>query len=111
MTEIKNAKITATELGIEHGSLTFMLTLDYGSSGQGAGGYGLGNEESPWKYGVRCICAIMRIVGVNSWEELRGKHIRVKSDYSHVYAIGHFLEDKWFHFDEMEHWSVEDNDE
>ena len=106
--EIKNAKITGTMLGIEdHGIMTFMLHLDYGGSGQGAGGYCL---DTPIKLGdtfikrvgtaagMSLIMEIMEIVGVEKWEDLQGKHIRAKSDFTGIEAIGHFLEDKWLNF-------------
>jgi hypothetical protein len=38
----------------------------------------------------------MKVVGVDKWENLKGKAVRVKSDHSKVYAIGHYLKDKWF---------------
>ena len=106
--EIRNGKITETFLGIEdHGIFTFMLYLDYGGSGQGAGGYGL---DTPIKVGgtfvrrigtaggMSLIMEILSVVGVEKWEDLKGKHIRVKSDYDKVHAIGNIIKDKWVDF-------------
>jgi hypothetical protein len=89
--EIRNAKITSTMLGFEdHGILTCMLHLDYGSLHQGFGGYSLKY------YGIEFIEKVLRAVGVETWEELRGKHVRVESDNLKVYRIGHIIEDRWY---------------
>lgn len=105
---IQNAKITGTMLGFEdHGIFTFMISLDYGGSGQGAGGYALdGWDEKTksrkgWKFGIDFISRILAVVGVETWESLPGKSIRVKSDFNKVLAIGNFLEENWLDFDEF----------
>ena len=41
---------------------------------------------------------ILNVLEVNSWEKLRGSHIRVKTDSisnGKIIAIGHFLKDRW----------------
>lgn len=92
MSNIKNAKIKSTMLGVEdHGILTAFLHLDYGGAGQGFGGYGLGGPFcSAW------VERVLETVGVEKWEDLPGKHIRVKAEHSKVHEIGNILEDKWF---------------
>jgi len=107
--ETKNAKITSTMLGIEdHGILSFYLYLDYGGSGQGAGGYSL---DTPIKTGntflrrvgtaegLSLIMEILEIVGVGKWEDLPGKYIRVQADQAKVHAIGNVIKDKWLNFE------------
>lgn len=98
--EIINAKITGTMLGLEdHGIFTSYLYLDYEKGmSQGFGGYVLGD-----KYGSYYIKEILRVVGVEKWEDLKGKHIRVKRDLAQpsgwgysIKAIGNILEDIWF---------------
>lgn len=93
--EIQNAKITDTMLGYEdHGIFTCMLYLDYGGSCQGFGGYQLGKE-----YTDKHIQGIMKAVGVDKWEKLKGQMVRVKRDPGYggkILAVGHILEDKWF---------------
>ncbi|MCP6727318.1 MAG: hypothetical protein KJI69_04915 [Patescibacteria group bacterium] len=91
--EIKNAKIDNTMLGYEgHGILSFMIYLDYGGGAcQGFGGYALGKE-----YTTFVIEGILKTVGVEKWEDLPGKHIRVKLEDGRVVEIGNVLEDKWF---------------
>lgn len=108
--ETRNAIIEGTMLGYEdHGILTAMLILDYGGSGQGFGGYQLDTYRRPGPdneedYGGRAahkacgflIQRILETVGVEKWEQLKGKHIRVKTTWSKILAIGNILEDKWF---------------
>ena len=91
MDEIKNAKISGTVLGFEdHGILTCMLYLDYGGTHQGFGGYSLKH------YGVDFIAQILRVVGVERWEDLIGKHVRVFANHDKVKSIGHIIEDRWY---------------
>ena len=106
--EIKNAKITDTTLGgSDHGIMSFHLYLDYGGSGQGAGGYCLDTpihqggtfiRRIGTAAGMSLVMEIMKITGVEKWEDLPGKVIRVKADQSKVYAIGHYLKDDWLDF-------------
>ncbi len=109
--ETKNARIESTHLGMEdHGFFTFYLMLDYGGSGQGAGGYCLDiwNDDENSKGDANqlaksflIIKEIMKTVGVEKWEDLKGKHIRVKAEHAKVYEIGHFLKDKWLNFEDF----------
>jgi hypothetical protein len=106
--ETKNAVIESTMLGYEsHGLLTFMLHLDYGGSGQGAGGYRLDRYDKEKQktlgtaIGLGAIAEVLKVVGVDKWEDLQGSHIRAKCSHSKVYAIGHLLEDKWLNFEEF----------
>lgn len=108
MIETRNARITSTMLGREdHGILTFFLFLDYGGSSQGAGGYGLDqhnkvtNSRVGYRFGSDLLARIMGVVGVEKWEDLAGKHVRAKADYSKVYAVGNFLTDDWIDFAEL----------
>ena len=102
-TEIQNAKITSTMLGVEdHGILSAWLNLDYGGSGQGFGGYALDVwDESRQKrigqaYGAEFIRRILEVLEVTKWEKLPGTPCRVRASHSKVEAIGHYLKDQWF---------------
>ena len=101
--EIKNAKIESTMLGFEdHGVFTCFIYLDYGGAGQGFGGYTLHTDHSDERegviknYGTEFISRILKVVGVEKWEQLPGKHIRVKAEHNKIHAIGNILKDDWF---------------
>lgn len=99
-TEIKNAIIIKTDLMIEdHGLLVADLTLDYGGSCQGFGGYRLDREKnhtSANDFGAIYIRRLLETVGVQRWEDLVGKPIRVKVEYGLAIAISNIIKDKWF---------------
>lgn len=77
------AKIRRVKLGWEdHGIFTCSLDLDYGGSGQGAGGYGL---DEPRKgedgehlgrfgtaYGMEWIIRLMRACNAEDWRDVEG---------------------------------------
>jgi hypothetical protein len=72
----KNAVITRTSLGWEdHGLFTFMLSLDYGGSGQGACGPALATSKGSWPKAADLLGEILKVVGVNNWEDLKGKSV------------------------------------
>lgn len=112
--EIKNARITDTTLGKEdHGILTFWLGLEYDGGGQGCGGYALSctprGEKRQYANVGGLIENIMRIAGVEKWEDLKGRYIQVKSTHCAVPAIRPILsddDDDWFSFEEFfkEEW-------
>lgn len=104
-TEFLNAKITSTKLGEEHGCLTAMLYLNGDGWGCGFGGYCLdhwfadiGNHKSSDGYGA--IIELMKTLEVESWEDLKGKYVRVEIERwgGKILRIGHFMKDKWFSF-------------
>jgi hypothetical protein len=103
--ETKNAKITSTMLGLEgHGIMTFFLYLDYEGSVQGAGGYSLISSDihkDKNAFGIAIIKEILKVVGVDKWEDLKGEYVRVKASSNEVSAIGHILENKWLNFKEF----------
>jgi hypothetical protein len=103
MAEIQNAKIVGTMLGYEdHGVLTAMVTLDFGGSVQGFGGYFFQNYNEVTKrqegtaFGVEFIASVLKTVGVDTWEQLKGQHVRVDRDGHEIRRIGHLIENKWF---------------
>lgn len=94
---IKNATIQSTMLGPEdHGIPSYMIHLDYGGAGQGFGGHRLGG-----KFTHEAIFRLLNVVGVECWEALPGKSVRVDSDYSRAYRIGHFLKEEWLDLAEL----------
>ncbi len=103
--ETRNAKIKGFSLGYEdHGILTMFLNLDYGGAGQGFGGYMLDTYQGErgkgsrvgTAYGMEFVVRVLKTVGVDDIKDLVGKPIRVRSTWTKVNAIGHFIEDKWF---------------
>lgn len=107
----KNAIIDSAILDDgERGLLTSWLQLDYGGSGQGFGGYALylpsdyKNHKAQVNYAGHWIYRCMQIAGVNSWEKMKGRTIRVRltSDGldGKIIAIGHIIKDEWFNPEE-----------
>jgi hypothetical protein len=107
--EIVNARITSTRLGYEdHGILTGMLMLDYGWGGQGFGGYALdrrppqdaeGRRSGSRRPSLACglwIARVLKVVGVENWEDLPGKYVRVDHEHGKIHRIGNVLHDNWF---------------
>ena len=95
--EERNARIESTMLGTEgHGIMTAMLTLNYGGAGQGFGGYRLDSPRGPSAAMGLFVARVLEVVGVETWEALKDKSVRVRADYSHIHALGHYLDDKWF---------------
>jgi len=94
--ETTNAKIKEAFLGYEgHGILTIDFVLDYGGSQQGFGGYQLSNPYDLHRW----ITELMKTVGVESWNELKNKYVRVEREAGwngKITRIGNLLEDKWF---------------
>lgn len=103
--EIKNAKITNVSVSMEDwGCLTFYITLDGGGWGCNYGGYCIGKgylgakEFYSTSAGLEVLMRIMDTVGVEKWEDLKGKYCRVKTEGlgGTIQAIGNILTDKWF---------------
>lgn len=102
----KNAIIESASIDDgERGLLTAWLHLDYGGLHQGFGGYALylpkdykntGGKNYAGHFIFRC----MEIAGVSSWDKLKGKTIRVRSDKDglggNIISIGHIVKDDWF---------------
>lgn len=100
--EIKNAVIEAANIRIERGFiLDASLTLNYGDCCQGFGGFALylgknSNHHKVESVAGHFIYRVMQIAGVESWDALKGRTIRVKADFNRVHEIGHIIKDDWF---------------
>lgn len=101
--EIENMRIESTQLGYgDYHFLTFWMHLQGGSCGQGFGGYGLDsyNREKdarePHPFAGACIEQILTVVGVEYWEDLPGKYLRVirKGSSDAIIGIQNILDDK-----------------
>lgn len=106
---IENAKITNASISMaDHGCLTFFITLDGGGWGVNVGGYCIGHGylgaddfTAENGSGLIAMMEIMNVVGVERWEDLVGKYVRVKTEGlgSRVTVIGNILKEKWFDID------------
>ena len=107
--EIKNARIQSTSLTMaDHGCLTFWLHLEGDDWGCGFGGYCIGfgylgadEFRAENGNGLVAMMRIMDVAGVEEWEQLKGKLIRVKTGGwgDGIKEIGNIIEDKWFNIE------------
>ena len=109
-TSIENAKITSVSLTMaDHGCLTFWLTVDGGGWGCNIGGYCIGKgyvgakEFTASGSGLVAMMRIMDVVGVDRWEDLANKYIRVEiTGWGNcITKIGNVLTNKWFDLKEF----------
>lgn len=103
--KIENALITNADLSMaDYGCLTLAITLDGGGWGVVYGGYCLGHgylgadDFDGSASGLESIMRIMDVVGVERFQDLKGKYVRVatKGWGGSVKIIGNILRDKWF---------------
>ena len=104
---IENVLIESVDLSMaDHGCLTLAMTLKGSGWGVVYGGYCLGkgylgaddNFFSGNASGMEYLMRIMDTVGVERFQNLKGKYVRVatKGLSGPVKIIGNILEDKWF---------------
>ena len=104
---IENALITNVDLSMaDHGCLTLVMTLEGDGWGAVYGGYCLGKGYLGAKddffdgsaAGMEYLIRIMDTVGVEKFQDLKGKYVRVadKGWGSSVKIIGNIIKDKWF---------------
>ena len=103
--EIENALITDVSLTMaDHGCVTYWITLSGGGWGVNFGGICLGKgylgakEFSAIGEGLEAMMRIMDTVGVERWEDLKGRYVRVVNPGlgKSVDTIGNIIKDKWF---------------
>jgi hypothetical protein len=102
---IRNALIESVEItDSDRGILDAWLHLNYGSSGQGFGGYALYLPKSFSHHKLESVAGhfiwrCMEIGGVTKWSNLKGKTIRVDTDgdFGQIKGIGHIVKDDWFY--------------
>lgn len=104
---IENALITKVDLSMaDYGCFTLAMTLDGGSWGVVYGGYCLGKgylgaDDDVWNgsaAGMEYLMRIMDTVGVEHFQDLKGKYVRIatKSRGDCVKIIGNIIKDQWF---------------
>lgn len=110
---IENALIKSVDLSMaDHGHLILAMTLEGGSWGVTYGGYALGKGylgASDFKgsaAGTEYLMRIMDTVGVEKFQDLKGKYVRValKGHSSPVKIIGNVLKDQWFDAESFFQW-------
>lgn len=100
--ETRNAVITHASLGVARDFiLDSWLTLDYGGEGQGFGGFALYLSKTAKHHTIEScaghwIWRVMQIAGVEKWDDIKGRTIRVRCTHDRVHAIGHIVRDDWF---------------
>lgn len=102
--KVKNAKITNVDLSMaDHGCLDMSMTMDGGGWGCVFGGYALGNGYlgadtfRGTAAGLEYIMRVMDIIGVEKFNQLKGKYARcVFDDSQRIVMIGHITSNKWF---------------
>lgn len=104
---IENALITNVDLSMaDHGCLTLAMTLEGGGWGVVYGGYCLGKGYlgadddffDGSADGMEYLMRIMDTVGVEKFQDLKGKYVRVatKGWGDPVKIIGNIIKNKWF---------------
>lgn len=103
--KIENATIESTMLGIEdHGVMILFVQCAGEGWGQGFGGYILDQAANPGTYdgkrtasgfGIVLIREILEVVGVDNWEDLKGKNVRADHSHDKVHRLGHITKNKW----------------
>lgn len=100
--QVKNAVIEKAIIDTgDRGLLTAWLQLDYGGMGQGFGGHALYLPESYDHHELKSfaghfIFRCLEIAGVDCWDRLPSKTIRVRTEKGLIKAIGHIVKDDWF---------------
>jgi len=98
----KNAIIRLAKIVNDDGKLSVSIILDYGGVCQEFARSSLYLSKKYYHHKLESVAGhfifrVMEIAGVTEWNDLKGKAIRVKADYSKVYAIGHIINNDWFY--------------
>jgi len=98
--EIKNAVISSASVCLERDTfISLSLCFDYGGSGQCNSicfGVADKNKIVEPNYMAHYIGRILKLVGVDSVEKLKGQAVRVDCSFGGIFRIGHCLEDIWY---------------
>ena len=103
--EIKNAEISSASVCLERGTfISLRLCFDYGGSGQCSSlNFGVADKDKIVEpnYMAHYIGRILKLVGVESVSELKGKPVRVDASFVCIFRIGHFTKDKWYDLEKI----------
>lgn len=105
---IVNARITDTFLGIEdQGIFTFSIGIVMAGCTCQIGNYSLSQTiHGKVHYNAKtseAICRVLKVVGVESWEKLKGQYIRVEYNGldAGIHTIGNLMKDEWVNLKEF----------
>lgn len=105
MSKIENACITDVSITMkDHGCLTWYLCLSGAGWVVNVGGYCIGHgyldakEFAGSDKGTESLMRVMDTVGVERWEDLPGKYVRVVTESwgGTVEKFGNIIKEKWF---------------
>ena len=100
--EVKNAVIERASLTTDNdGKLMAFIYLDCGKTSPILCGHGLYLPKSFTYYSLESVAGhfifrVMEVAGVENWDELPGKTIRVRLNNGTIWEIGHIINDDWF---------------
>ncbi len=101
--EVSNARIAATQLGFDGAAMFGTLQLQAQGFGVGFSGHVLHveaqtQEQADYQtsFGMDYIAQVLRVVGVQHWESLKGQPVRIAREGNQVIAIGNLIEEIWF---------------
>lgn len=100
--KIENAQIKSVDLSNDGGIFSLTMALEGNGWGVVYGGRAIGksydDEISGSENGIEYILRIMDVVGVSSFNDMKGKYVRValKGWGDSVEIIGNIIENKWF---------------
>lgn len=103
--KVENAKITSVDLSMaDHCVLCLEMGLEGGGWGCVFGGHVIGkgylgaDKFEGFSSGIEYLMEIMNVVGVERFNNMKGKYIRVATNGlgSSVKIIGNIIENKWF---------------
>lgn len=99
VSNIENAKINGTFIGTEdHGIFSININFEGDGWSQGTGHYFAAEGAVE-----RWIKGVIKVVGVERWEDLPGKLVRIRRDggglSGRIIAVGDIFKDNWFYFE------------
>lgn len=100
----ENAIIIKPELEIRYSNLTLSLLIQMGTTAAWYGGFAYGHisDKVCRNRLPEAIIELLKTLEVTSWDSLPNTPIRVKTEgkCGRIVAIGQFMKDKWFAFDD-----------
>lgn len=106
--EVLNAIIVSTTIGFDGSAMNSSIQLKSKGLGVNFGGYILHVpadtiEQEDWQtaFGMEYVARVLNTVGVESWEQLGGKAVRMAIRGNQILGIGNLIEDVWFYPGEL----------